>query len=129
MLKYALIAGLIMVQAPFTQKAEAGVSLSDIKNLIKNATSPEKLCAKGYTSFFNPSKSKLTVRSLNGGFCLIPYVAAQAEKRCKGVGDYNQSQCHANALRVLQNKNPDQVIKEASATDPEARQLEQQLEE
>lgn len=121
MKKYALIAGLLMIQAPFAFKAEAAVSVKDITKLIAGA-SGGKFCEKA--SFFS---GKFTVRSLNGEFCNHRSIAAIALKKCSGKSDFDNSQCAKNAKKVLGKQTVDQAVAEAVDTDPQMKELVQEV--
>ena len=122
MKKYALIAGLLMVQAPFAQNVEAAVSAKDITKLIAGA-SGSKFCEKA--SFFS---GKFTVRSLNGEFCNHRDVAAIALKKCSGKSDFDSSQCAKNAKKAIGGKTVEQAVEEAKK-DPEMAKLAEKVEE
>ncbi|AIL12513.1 hypothetical protein IM40_01610 [Candidatus Paracaedimonas acanthamoebae] len=120
MKKYALIAGLLMVQAPFAYHAEAAVSGKDIAKLISGAAG-SKFCEKA--SFFS---GKFTVRSLNGEFCNHRDIAAIALKKCSGKSDFDSSQCAKNAKKAIGGKTVEQAVKEAVA-DPQMEKLAEEV--
>lgn len=117
MKKYALIASLLMIQAPFAQKADAAVSAKDITKLI-SGVSGSKFCDKA--SFFG---GKFSVRSLNGEFCNHRDIAAIALKKCSGKGDFDGSQCDKNAKKAIGGKTVDEAVKEAVSENPEMKEL------
>lgn len=111
MLKYALIAGLLMTQVPLVQTADAAVSASDLKKLAK--TGKSKFCRKA--SFW---EGIVSVRSFEGALCLNKGVAAIAMKLCKKTPGFMESGCAINARRVLGGQNEDTVIQQEKAADP-----------
>ena len=110
MLKYALIAGLLMTQVPVVQQVEA-VSVSDIKKLAM--AGKDKFCRKA--SFFS---GVVSVRSFEGALCTHPGVAAIATKICGKVEGFAESKCATNAKKALAGKDPETVLEQEKAKDP-----------
>lgn len=124
MKKYALIAGLLMIQAPFAHNAEAGSSFAakDLAKLVAGAAGKDKFCRKG--SFFSGTFS---IRSLDGAFCNDRGIAALAEKLCVGIEDYENSKCHKNAVKTLAGQSATKVLEEEAKSNPSTKKLVEKL--
>ncbi len=118
MLKYALIAGLIMVQAPFAQKAEAFDLEKEAVKFISKVSGKQNFCRKG--SFFS---GIVSVRSFKGALCDRKSIALVALKRCPGIDGFEDSDCFKKAQKFTQGKTVNQAIVESAKEDPEIAEL------
>jgi hypothetical protein len=56
-------------------------------------------------------KKTYSVRSFSGSLCSVDYVAAFAELQCRGVSDFNGSQCDKTAVKTLRGADPLTVLR------------------
>jgi len=109
MKKYALIAGLLMIQAPFAHNAEADAAGTAAKFAMQilEKVKPGTMCKKA--SFFS---GNFTARSFDGVACSNPGFAAYVKKKCSGVDDFDTSSCAKKMRIALAGKNAEKLLKE-----------------
>ena len=117
--RFTLLTGTLLL---FGQFAIIGASTED--DLLKviltlSSTKAGTVCRKG-----DASRKIYSLRSFDGTLCAVNYVAAFALLECKGVGDFDGSQCDKTAIRTLNGADPHVVLKTAIAKkETKARQL------
>jgi hypothetical protein len=118
MKKYALIAGLLMVQAPFAQNAEAIDVAKMATKLIASVAGKDKFCRQA--NFWGGT---ISVRSFEGQLCTKKGIAAIALKKCPGIDGFENSKCYKEAQVFIKNKTVDQLVQEVKEADPDIAKL------
>ena len=105
--RLSLLAGMLVLWGQFAAVASTE---DDILRVIQTLTAQKAgtVCRKG-----DAFRRIYSLRSFDGTLCSVNYVAAFALLTCKGVGDFDGSQCDKTALRTLNGAVPNVVLRTA----------------